>query len=134
MTRGRDSGSGTVLVVGGIALLLLVGGSALVLVGVVRATHQARSAADLAALSGAQSLAGGASPPAACARAAKIAEANGGRLRGCRADDVTGVVEVEVDVPVPGSTGRAGGLGLPHLGPASSRARAGPGGSDRAGR
>jgi len=134
MRGRRDSGSGSVLVVGGIVLLLVVGGPALVLVGVVRATHQARSAADLAALSGAQFLAGGALPRTACARAAKVAEANGGRLRGCSADDVSGVVEVEVEVTVPGSAGRAPGLGPAHLGPASSWARAGPAGSGGAGR
>ncbi len=112
------------LVVGGIVLTLLVGACALVLVGVVRATHQARSAADLAVLAGAQTLARGATARAACARANAVAGSNGATLRVCSADEGSGVVVVEVTAPVAASA--AAGLGLTRLGPASSRARAGP--------
>ncbi|MEO3937790.1 Rv3654c family TadE-like protein [Dermatophilaceae bacterium Soc4.6] len=105
----RDEGSGSVLVVGGLALLAVVGLCALLLAGVVRATHQARSAADLAALAAAGSLAGAASAGAACARASLVASANGATLRACSADEGSGGVVVDVT-----------------LGPASARARAGP--------
>lgn len=127
MTQPRDRGSGSVLVVGAVAVLLVVGSAALVLVGVVRATHEARSAADLAALAGAQRLATGSSSMQACAGAARIAAGNGARLSRCVADEGSGEVVVEVTVEQTTSAAGAPADGPRVWGPATGRARAGPG-------
>lgn len=109
-----ERGSGTVLVLGVMALLLLVGFAASALGGVGVARHQAASAADLAALAAAGRAAEGGA--AACTAAGRVAAAAGAELAQCSLDGV--VAEV---VAVVRPAGWLGGLGR-----ASARARAGP--------
>ncbi|MGB2568809.1 Rv3654c family TadE-like protein [Micromonospora citrea] len=106
---------------GGATVCLLVVGLVFVLVGVFGAAigsarvarHQARAAADFAALAAAGlALRGDA---AACVAADELASANGARLTGCRLDGFDALVTVEVPVsPLPGfhraatATARAG--------------------------
>ena len=118
--HGRhERGSGTVLAVGliGVLLTCLVGG--LAVASAVHASQRARAAADLAALAGAAAFQRGLSEGTACHAALRLAAANGAVLRECRvADDLS--VTVQVAVPVghrlPGTLG----------GPARAEARAGP--------
>lgn len=120
-STGRDRGSGTVLALGAIGVLLVLLTALLGLGGVAWAMAQARSAADAAALAAARTLlenGGEAAGPAACARAAEFAEDAGARITGCRVStNPAGLprvdVRVEVDHRVPG------------LRPASAWARAG---------
>lgn len=113
---GPERGSMTVLALaaGAVLLILTLAGAQLVAAAV--AAHQARSAADLAALAGAGAAQEGPSRP--CAAAADVATRNGADLTGC-AVAVDGSVLLAVRVPV--------ALRLPG-GPAGSvaRARAGP--------
>lgn len=132
MTRGgtsgrgpvSDAGSGSVLVLAIVGVVLLVG---LVLTGVgtaVTARAAAQSAADLAALAAGDVLAlalvlGGESgepgESAACDRADEVARQNGGTLESCTHEG-HGVVVVQV-------------ARQSSVGPARAAARAGPGGS-----
>lgn len=117
---GRDTGSGTVVVVAVIAVL--VAGAALLALVVRGQAHTAtaRAAADLAALAAAEAvalpdgvvLAGSAGPgtAAACERAREVARRNGARLTSC---DV-GVTGVVVTARTPGAW------------PGEASARAGP--------
>lgn len=90
------------------------------LAAVVTAAHRARSAADLGALAGAEAVQSGAGEAAACAAAARIAEANGAVQEGCvAAVDGSVLVTTEVSLP-PGLATVAGGT-------AGGIARAGPG-------
>ncbi|WP_298459186.1 Rv3654c family TadE-like protein [uncultured Cellulomonas sp.] len=112
--HGDERGSGTVLVLGlvAVALVLLVGVAALA--GAERARSAAQSAADLAALAAAARLADpGGTGAAACAVAREVAGRNGARLTGCR-PGADGAVVV--------STARSAGS----PGTATARARAGP--------
>ena len=86
---------------------------ALVLAGVVRASHQARLGADLSAVAGALHLRDGGSAASSCAEAARLATANGTSLQSCSVSgsDVTVVVAASSAV-------------WPQ--PATARARAGP--------
>jgi secretion/DNA translocation related TadE-like protein len=94
--------------------VLLLVGAALAVVGAMVVAHRsAQSAADLAALAGAEAIAEGAEP---CGPAATVAAANGAALDGCA---VSGR-ELLVEVTVPGPRW----LGQPH--DLSARARAGP--------
>lgn len=113
-----ERGSGTVLAVAGVGLVLacLLGG--LTLAAVVRSVHIARAAADLAALAGATAAQQGASGGAVCGRAAEVAVANHSTVHACSVDGA-GRVTVEVAAPV-----RAPLRAL-SLGPARVRARAG---------
>lgn len=109
-----ERGSGTVLWLGVVGVVLATFLGLAVLGAALVASHRAHGAADAAALAGAQAALDGLGPQVACERAADLAAANGARLAGCAAgaDEVT--VDVEVD---PGlSTG---------LGPARARSRAG---------
>jgi secretion/DNA translocation related TadE-like protein len=107
-------GSATVLVVAFAGVLMLLGAALGVVAAMVEAHRVAQSAADLAALAGAQSLALGRD---GCAEATEIARANGVRLTTCRA---TGrVLTVSVAAPGPHWLGQASDL--------SAQARAGPG-------
>jgi secretion/DNA translocation related TadE-like protein len=109
----RERGSASVIVVGIIGLLVSLTAGALVLAGAVRASHQARLGADLAAIAGAQQLRDGGSAGGACVAAAKIAVANGTSLQSC---SVAGT-DVTVIVAARSST-------WPE--PATARSRAGP--------
>lgn len=116
--RAGERGSGTLLVVGVLAVVSAVAAAALVAAAYLVAGHQARSAADLAALSGAAAYAEGRD---ACAAARRLARANGGRVAACDqvGDDVDYVVSVTVAVRV--------GLRVPGLPRTlSGRAHAGP--------
>jgi secretion/DNA translocation related TadE-like protein len=116
----QDRGSGSVLVVGLAAAMLLVLTMLLVLAGVLVAGAQARTAADLAALAGAGRLLEGAPDRVACAEAGRVAGANGGRLLECRAapgaegaPQLTVVVAVDPavpGVPLAAVRARAGGV------------------------
>ena len=109
----RDRGSASVVVVALIAVVVSTTAGALVLAGVVRASHQARLGADLSAVAGALRLRDGASASATCAEAARIASTNGTSLQTCsvRGSDVTVVVAASSPT-------------WPE--PATARARAGP--------
>ena len=112
-----DTGAVAVLVVALAAVLALVGSTVSALAAVAVARQRAAATADLAALAGAQRALQG--PAEACRRAAEIAVANAATVLHCRLSGDT--VEVVVEVRPPGRLGQ--------LGAASSRARAGPGGS-----
>lgn len=93
---------------------LFAGGVGVMAGSATLARHRAETAADFAALLAAiHVLEGG---EAACARAAELAAANGGRLTQCEVRGLTVTVAVEVR---PVGLGRLGG-------PAVGRARAGP--------
>ncbi|MFF4891279.1 Rv3654c family TadE-like protein [Micromonospora chersina] len=87
---------------GGATICLLAVGLVLVLVGLFGAglgaarcaRHQARNAADFAALAGAGRAIEGAGE--ACGRAADLAAANGARLTACRLDGLDVVATAEV--------------------------------------
>lgn len=112
--RGRDErGSATLLVLAMAGVLLLVGAALGVVVAMVRAHRAAESAADLAALAGAQALQRGGDP---CGRAAEIARADDARLSGCSSRG--SVVTVRVIVAGPHWLGQSADL--------SAEARAGP--------
>lgn len=112
--RSRDAaGSVSLLVVAVVGVLLLMGAALGVVTAMVHSHRVAQSAADLAALAGARSLAQGKD---ACATASVIAAANGAGLTWCAVAgrDVT----VEVVARGPHWLGQAADL--------SGRARAGP--------
>jgi secretion/DNA translocation related TadE-like protein len=81
------------------SVVVLLGAAAAVVAGYLASHHQARSAADLAALSGAAAYAKGED---ACAQARRIARQNGGRATRCNqvGDEVDFVVTVRVVVAV----------------------------------
>lgn len=135
MTRrpgARDRGSGTVLVLGAVGVLLAMTVGALWVVSAVVAAHRAQSAADLAALAAAASLVRGQPTAAACGEGAALAARNGGSLTSCRAGpdySVELVVQVAATVSRVGTAtarSRAGPAGPP--GPPGSRGPAGPAG------
>jgi secretion/DNA translocation related TadE-like protein len=116
MAGRSDRGSGTVLVVGAVAVLLTLTVASLTVVSAVVAGHRAQSAADLAALAAASALGRGAGEAPACATAAVLARRNGGTLAEC----TTGAnSDVELVVRLAPT--------MPGLGRATARARAGPG-------
>ncbi|MFY1635667.1 Rv3654c family TadE-like protein [Solwaraspora sp. WMMB335] len=111
-TGQRGSASLWLLAVG---LLLVAAGAVGALLGAARvARHQARVAADLAALAGAAQVFDG--PAASCARATELAQRNNARLTSCVVAGLDVVVTVEV--PVLPATGIDG--------VATAHARAGP--------
>ena len=140
-TEPNDRGAGTVAALGICLELLGFSVAALVMVQASVAAVRAATAADLAALAGADTLRGlqppgispgadastrgssglGARPGAAsttgdaCAAAGEVAARNNAALRECTADPGTGTVTVETEVRVPA---------FPV--PAAARARAGP--------
>lgn len=114
---GSDRGSATVLTVGAVAAVVLVLAGVLVVSGVVRDVHRARTAADLAALAAAGPLSSGGG--ADCELAVSVAAANGAVLTGC-------AVGADGSVLVSASVDRRwapGWEGLPAT--VSGRARAG---------
>ena len=102
-----ERGSGTMLMVGVLGVLLALGAAAIWAAGYVAAAHKARAAADLAALSAAVAIEAGAD---GCAVARRVATGNGTTLSVCDrvGDHVDFVVSVEVVRPV-----RTGVPGLP---------------------
>ncbi len=126
MTRGfgagggdprGERGSGTVLAVGVVAVVLTITLAVLAVVSAVTAGHQARAAADLGALAGAVRYQ--TDPGGACGEAARIVVLNGGSLDGCSIG-ADGRVEVTASRRV---AWRVWGLGRDQ---ATARAVAGP--------
>jgi hypothetical protein len=123
-TAEHERGSGTVLVIGLVAVVLVLGAALGALGRVQGARSGARTAADLGALAAASAiavpdgitLAAPAAPGRAdggpCALAAEVVERNGARLSGCMHLG-SGVVQVTATRPTV-------------IGPASATARAGP--------
>lgn len=112
---GSEQGSGSVLVLGVIAVLLVVGLAAAALVQAQGAMARARTGADMAALAGATALSSLTRPADPCQTAANVAAANGTVLQECvvLGQDVTVSVVVQVRL-----------LGVPRQ--ARAVARAGP--------
>ena len=77
--RGQR-GSGTLLMAGGMLLVMVVAAVALVLTAYIAAQHAAADAADLSALSGAAAHLRGDDP---CVAARAVARANGATLSSC---------------------------------------------------
>ena len=114
MSRPRwdERGSGTVYALGVIAVLLAAAVGIAGLIQAQSATGRARSAADLAAISGATVLSSVVAP---CAMAQRVAAANGASMSACSVagEDVTVSVTISTTI-----------LGLPRR--ATAEARAGP--------
>jgi secretion/DNA translocation related TadE-like protein len=112
--RVRDQeGSATLLVLAMGGVLMLLGAALSVVTAMVAAHRTAQSAADLAALAGAQGVQAGRD---GCASAARVATANGAELITCTA--AGRAVAVEVRVPGPRWLGQTADL--------EARSRAGP--------
>jgi secretion/DNA translocation related TadE-like protein len=111
--RRAERGAATILVLAMAGLVVFVTTALAVVVGLVAGHRTAQSAADLAALAGARSLAQGAD---GCAEAAGVARANRAHLVACA---VTGRV-LDVRVTVRGS------LWLDQVVELTGEARAGP--------
>ena len=111
-----EEGSGTVLALTIIAVLLVVTVVIAGLIGVVSANRRASAAADLSALAAADAYRG-LTEGDPCAVAADLAERHGAHLESCTFPNRPETVEVTVAVPVAGPMGA--------LGPARVRARAG---------
>lgn len=96
---GGERGSASVLMAGVMGVLVLLSCAAMVVVGYAIATHRARAAADLAAVSGAAAFGRGED---ACAQARRTAADNGARLVRCEqvGDQVDYVVTVRVAIAV----------------------------------
>jgi secretion/DNA translocation related TadE-like protein len=116
----KERGSGSVLAMGGAAVIALTLVGALQLEAAVASEHLAQAAADLGALAGADAVQKGAGRGAACAMAARIAEANGAAQETCVVGG-DGSVLVTTEKPLP--PGLAAVVGHP----AEGIARAGPG-------
>ncbi|HEU4347141.1 MAG TPA: Rv3654c family TadE-like protein [Actinoplanes sp.] len=101
---GHDRGAASILVLA-VGLMLVAAGMAGAAVGAARVgRHEARTAADLGALAGAQRAIEG--EPVACAAAARFVTANGAVLTRC---DVQGLeIVIYVEVPVLSRKARAG--------------------------
>jgi secretion/DNA translocation related TadE-like protein len=113
---GPEEGAGTVLAVGLVAVLGTLILACAALGAAVASRHRAASAADLAALAGADRAVGRAMGEP-CQAAANVARANAAQLTACRVDaDGSVTVTVQVRLPSPWTT----------LGPAQARSRAGP--------
>lgn len=91
---GAQTGNVSVLTAGLTAVLLLVLVALLAVGAAALSASRVRSAADLAALAGAQQHRWTGDPAAACAQARRIASANGARLNDCHVG--TGIVHVTV--------------------------------------
>jgi len=104
----RERGSGTVLALAAIGVLLVVVTAGLQLGAAAAAAHRARTAADLAALAGASALQEG--QPDACARAASVAGLNQAQVIACTLGENESVsirVSTAVETRWPGVPDRA---------------------------
>jgi secretion/DNA translocation related TadE-like protein len=97
--RPDEAGSGTLLTIGGVVVVLAVTVMVLLAVGANLAVHRARTAADLAALSAAAEYEAGGAP---CGAAARAAGANGATIADCAlaGDAFDFVASVTVSLPV----------------------------------
>jgi len=93
-----DAGSASVLAACLISVLVLVAGVAGLIGGLVATRARAQSAADLAALAGADRALWSAEE--ACAAASTIAQRNGARIIDCGVNVLDVVVTVEIPLPV----------------------------------
>jgi secretion/DNA translocation related TadE-like protein len=109
-----ERGAASLFAIACLSVLLVIGAALGVVAAMVGAHRTAQSAADLAALAAASSVADGLD---GCATAARIAAANGATVAGCAVSGLD--VRVRVTVPGPEWLGQAGDLG--------AEARAGPG-------
>lgn len=115
--RASDRGSGTVLALAVMTVVVFGAVLGLAKAQEVIAVHQATSAADLAALAGAQAKVD------PCGRASGVATANGLALIGCAVEGTDVVVEVVRPMPsMPARLLRSFGLPVP---PIRAAARAG---------
>lgn len=97
MSRRRgERGSATLPAVACLGLLLLLGAALGAVAAVVVDHRTAQSAADLAALAAAQTVAGGGD---ACGTAGTVAVANGAEITRCSVDGLDARVEVRVAGP-----------------------------------
>lgn len=113
-----ERGSNTVTSLGLVCVLFVLGLTMAGLVGVVSANHRAATAADLAALAGADA-ARGLSSGQPCTVAAAVAGRNGASLAGCALpSELSGTVDVRVMIPIEGP--------FAFLGSAEGLSRAGP--------
>ena len=115
---GHDAGSASVLAVGVIACLLAIALGALAVLSAVRASHVARSTADLAALAAAGRIEQAGDPAGACVEARRVARLHDAAVVACTVDGSEVSVTTSVAIPL-----RLGGVGPDH---AEGRARAGP--------
>lgn len=92
-----DTGSGTLLTLFAAWIIIMSTGVVLVLAQASIAREHAASAADLAALAGANEMMFGGPDP--CAQARTIAASNSARLIDCQTQGADLVVNVEVDSP-----------------------------------
>ena len=93
-----ERGSATVLMAAIMGVVVTLSAAALVIAGYLVGHHRARSAADLAALSGAAAHARGED---ACEQARRIARQNGAKVTSCTrvGDEIDFVVTVRTAVP-----------------------------------
>lgn len=118
-----ERGSGTVLVLGVIGVLLALAVGVAALIRAQAAAGRARLAADLAALGGATALNSITAPADPCAVAGGVARANGAALSSCAVTGEDVVVEAVVRVQVLGvdrtatAAARAGPVDAPGPGP-----------------
>lgn len=113
-----ERGSNTVTSLGLVCVLLVLGLTMAGLVGVVSANYRAATAADLAALAGADA-ARGLSSGQPCTIAAAVAGRNGASLAGCALpSELSGTVDIRVTIPIEGP--------FAFLGSAEGLSRAGP--------
>ena len=118
-----ERGSGTVLVLGIIAVLLAMAVCAGGLIQAQAAAGKARSTADLAALGGATALSSVVAPSEPCETAGRVARANGAEVTVCTVVGEDVVVEAAVRVQVLGvdrtatAAARAGPVDAPGPGP-----------------
>lgn len=97
--RGSDEGSGTIMVVGVLAVLSVLACSALVYIALLVAGNRAQNIADLSALAGADFSATAqweSVEEQACRVANEVAQENGAMLSSCHCESVDTVVTVRV--------------------------------------
>lgn len=94
-----ERGSATLLTIAAIVIVLTVAGAAMLLIGYVGAVRRAGQAADLAAVSAAQTVAFG---EPGCPVAERITRENSARLTDCEqvGDALEFAVTVDVQIPV----------------------------------
>lgn len=97
--RGSDEGSGTIMVVGVLAVLSVLACSALAYIALLAAGNRAQNIADLSALAGADVSATAqweSVEEKACHAANEVAQENGAMLSSCHCESVDTVVTVRV--------------------------------------
>ena len=97
--RGSDEGSGTIMVVGVLAVLCVLACSALAYIALLVAGNRAQNIADLSALAGADFSATAqweSVEEKACRAANEVAQENGAMLSSCHCESVDTIVTVRV--------------------------------------